>query len=119
MNFWAGIGEWIHEAGWLAFWIAMAVWFVNRHSIATAAGAKALPTSTTTTSAPAPKLEITTSGYPLRVDPASTTTLIAWRNKFAPDEGGKVDLVRGSIHVELWNSNGTGRTGKTRLVKFS
>ena len=66
-----------------------------------------------------PRIEVTTSGYPLRVDPLKTTTLIAWRNKYVPDEGGRVDLINGSIHVELWNAAGKNRTGKVRGLRFS
>jgi len=66
----------------------------------------------------APRLEVTTTGYPKPVDINSSVTLIAWRNKEDPREGGKVDLVQGSIHVELWNKSGRGRTNKTRQLRF-
>lgn len=68
---------------------------------------------------PLPSIEVLTTGYPLRVNPAGSTTLIEWRNKHDPTEGGRVDLIKGSIHVELWNRSGQNRTQKLRLLRFS
>jgi hypothetical protein len=30
MRYWSGIAEWIHELGWLAFLVTVAIWLVNR-----------------------------------------------------------------------------------------
>jgi len=116
---WDGFVEWFANLGWFLFVMTLAIWFVNRRGLHQTEATIAPPAAASTTPPPIPKLEVTTTGYPIRVDPSSSTTLIAWKNRYVPEEGGRVDLVKGSIHVELWNSSGKGRTGRTRLIRFT
>jgi hypothetical protein len=66
----------------------------------------------------APSIEVM-SAYPMRVNVGASATLIEWRNRSVQGEGGRVELINGSVHLVLWNKHGTARTGKTRQVSFT
>jgi hypothetical protein len=34
VNLWPGVVEWIHQAGWLAFWVLLVLWLANRQASA-------------------------------------------------------------------------------------
>jgi hypothetical protein len=72
VNFWAGIGEWIHEAGWLAFWVTVALWFVNRRARGVA-GTTGKTTMIGSLATP-PPLRIVSSGVGLVIESAKYGT---------------------------------------------
>ena len=96
---WSQILEWLHALGCLAFLILVAVWLVLRRHIRV------------------PHIDIVTN-YPLAIPATGKATLIEWRDKNTSGEGGRVDLVGGSIHLELWNGSGGARTQRSRPVTF-
>jgi len=97
---WPQIAEWLHELGWLACLIVGALWFALRRS------------------APVPIIEVVTN-YPVVIPAAGKATLIEWRDKNLKGKGGRVDIVNGSIHLELWNSERKARTQRSRPVTFA
>jgi hypothetical protein len=116
MTSWAGFGEWLHNLGWLCFWLTATVWYV-----VTYVHRRSLPTAITPHSglaAPAiatPSVEVIGS-YPKTVAMSGSHKLVEWRNRNAPDEGGRVELIDGSVHVEIWNRHGHNKSGKKRMV---